>query len=104
MPEIHWREIDPQKNQAGRRNVRWVDSPVPTDLYQVLEVSSHACPEVIKAAYRALMEKYHPDKHPEHRRVWAEETSRQLNAAYAVLGNARKREEYDSAHDLIPGA
>ena len=104
MPEIHWCEIDPQKNKAEGRAVRQVAPPVRKDLYQVLEVSSHACPEVIKAAYRALMEKYHPDKHPEHRRVWAEETSRQLNAAYAVLGNARKREEYDSSHGFNSGS
>jgi curved DNA-binding protein CbpA len=104
MPEIHWREINPQKNKAEGRNVRWADAPVRKDLYQVLQLSPNACPEVIKAAYRALMEKYHPDKHPEHRRAWAEETSRQLNAAYAILGNARKREEYDAANGFTPGA
>jgi DnaJ-class molecular chaperone len=46
------------------------------------------------------MEKYHPDKHAEHLRRWAEEMSRQLNAAYAVLGNPLKRSEYDRANGI----
>ena len=32
--------------------------------YDILEVSHTASPEVIRAAYRSLMQRYHPDKNP----------------------------------------
>jgi len=35
------------------------------DLYQVLGLLHTAENEVIKAAYKALAQKYHPDRHPE---------------------------------------
>ena len=64
------------------------------DHYAILGVLPAAEDVVIRAAYRALSQKYHPD-------VWvgerAEATRRmqQINEAYAVLSNAAKREEYD---------
>ena len=35
--------------------------PSADDLYQVLQVTPDAEPEVIRAAYRALAQKHHPD-------------------------------------------
>jgi|GEM_PF-4922876 curved DNA-binding protein CbpA len=104
MPQIYWREVDATNGKTEPRPPRRMDTSANTSLYEVLEISSNASPEVIKAAYRVLMEKYHPDKHPEHRRGWAEEISRQLNAAYAVLGNSKRRDEYDIANGIIRGA
>ena len=68
------------------------------DYYRVLGVLDDAEDIVIKAAYRALAQRYHPDK-------WqgdpAEATRRMadINAAYAVLSDPAKRAAYDSTRD-----
>src|SRR5436190_16520325 len=100
MPEIKWRDLSLRENTSQARTFRRTEAPSQPNLYELLEVSSAASTEVIRAAYRALMEKYHPDKHPEHRRAWAEEISRQLNQAYAVLSNPQKRRAYDYANGI----
>ena len=65
------------------------------DYYETLEVSPEASPDVIKGVYRVLIEKYHPDKHPETRRLWAEEMTKSINEAFSVLSDERKRKEYN---------
>ncbi len=64
------------------------------DLYEMLQVSPSAEPEVIDAAYRRLARKYHPDvdKSPA-----ANREMRRLNAAYDILGDADRRRAYDLA-------
>lgn len=59
----------------------------------MLGVSPDAPDEVIRAAYRALATKYHPDRNPSDRD--AELKLKRLNAAYAVLGEPGKRRLYD---------
>ena len=65
-----------------------------TDYYQILGVSTDTAPEKIKQAYRDLAFQYHPDRNKE--TPEAAEKMKQINEAYAVLSNARKRREYDS--------
>lgn len=73
-----------------------VEPPHNATLYDVLEVSPHASPEVIKAAYRQLALKYHPDRQPTAQaRIHAEERMKQINAAYAILSDPARRREYD---------
>ena len=61
--------------------------------YEILEVSANASPEVIRAAYKSLMQRYHPDRNPGN----AETAQRALlvNQAYAVLSDANRRTAYD---------
>jgi serine/threonine protein kinase len=66
--------------------------PKKPDLYDILEVSPRARPEVIHAAYKALMKLYSPDHSTGDERV-----ARNLNNAKDVLLSACKREEYDRA-------
>jgi DnaJ-class molecular chaperone len=64
------------------------------DYYQILDVDQKASSKQIKAAYRKLAFKYHPDrnsKNPE-----AAENMKRVNEAYAVLSDAAKRREYDT--------
>jgi curved DNA-binding protein CbpA len=61
--------------------------------YDVLGVTSDAPEEVIRAAYRALAAKYHPDRNPEDSD--AELKLKRLNAAFQVLGDPAKRKQYD---------
>jgi hypothetical protein len=102
MQSIKWRELPPEKEIPQSQACQWTERPAEKSLYEVLEVSPSASAEVIRAAYRALMEKYHPDKNPEHRRALAEEISCRLNHAYTVLSNSQKRRMYNLAHGISP--
>jgi hypothetical protein len=64
------------------------------DLYRILEVEKSASQSDIKAAYRRLAKKYHPDKNPNNPK--AEEMFKNIAAAYDVLGDERKKLEYDT--------
>jgi len=61
--------------------------------YESLNVTRDAPPEVIRAAYRSLSQKHHPDKNSGNHH--AEQMMARLNAAYTVLSDADQRELYD---------
>jgi DnaJ-class molecular chaperone len=61
------------------------------DYYKVLGVNQNASFEEIKKTYRTLAFQYHPDKNP-----GKEEMMKEINEAYAVLSDQKKRREYDS--------
>lgn len=63
--------------------------------YKVLGVSNTASKEEIRKAYRALARKYHPDVNPGDKA--AEERFKEINDAYAILSDEKKKEEYDRA-------
>lgn len=62
--------------------------------YELLEIKENASPEVIKAAYKALAKKYHPDSF-EGNSLEREKSMIQINEAYTVLSDEKKRKEYD---------
>lgn len=62
------------------------------DYYSVLGVDPGADEKAVKAAYRRLARKYHPDVSKE---ADAEERFKSVSEAYEVLGNAERRAEYD---------
>jgi len=64
------------------------------DYYQILGINRNASDEEIKKAYRRLAMQYHPDRNPE-KEKWANEKSKEINEAYAVLGDPEKRRQYD---------
>ncbi|RAL37882.1 hypothetical protein DM860_000576 [Cuscuta australis] len=62
------------------------------DYYSVLDVGKNATLREIKASYRKLARKYHPDMNKGH---GAEEKFKEISSAYEVLSDAEKRSLYD---------
>lgn len=67
--------------------------PAPPDYYEVLQVSPNADGEVIQAAYRRLVEKWHSERTPGDLSAFRRLSL--LDEAYAVLSDPQKRQEYD---------
>lgn len=65
-----------------------------TDLYAVLGLTPSASQEQIRAEYRELVRKYHPDLHPGDANAAA--MMERVNGAYDVLGNPEERRQYDA--------
>lgn len=68
------------------------------DYYATLGVDRTATPEQIKQAYRKLAHRYHPDKAGGN-----ENKFKQINAAYEVLSDTKKRAQYDQFGQTAPG-
>lgn len=66
------------------------------DYYEVLGVSKSASPEEIKTAFRKLAKEHHPDRNKS-----ADDTVfKEINEAYEVLSDPKKRAQYDQfGHD-----
>jgi len=61
------------------------------DYYEILGVAKNASKEDIKKAYRKLALKYHPDKNQ-----GDDKRFKEINEAYQILGDEKKRNEYDT--------
>ncbi|KAL0491499.1 DnaJ [Acrasis kona] len=72
-----------------------------TDHYKVLGVSKTATDREIKTAYKKLAMKYHPDRNKKNR-VTAEKKFVEISKAYEVLGDNKKRKEYDAIRSGAP--
>jgi molecular chaperone DnaJ len=65
------------------------------DYYEILGVKRDVSPDDLKKAYRQLARKYHPDLNKGSKE--AEEKFKEINEAYHVLSDPRKKGEYDNA-------
>jgi curved DNA-binding protein CbpA len=72
-------------------------TPLPVDIercYDVLKVPRDASPLAIRKAYRVLSQKHHPDRNRED--PHAADRMAEINQAYAVLCDARRKIEHDA--------
>jgi DnaJ-class molecular chaperone len=63
--------------------------------YEILGVDEKAPEDEIKRAYRKLAMQYHPDRNQGDK--IAEAKFKEINEAYGILGDSKKRQEYDLA-------
>src|SRR5688572_28034093 len=80
------------------------------DYYKILGVERKASEDDIRKAYRKLAMQYHPDRNPNNKQ--AEDQFKEINEAYQVLSDPKKRSHYDRSgsdytywrRDGAPGA
>src|SRR3989338_2619565 len=63
------------------------------DYYKTLGVTKTSTKDEIKKVYRTLAKEYHPDKNKGNKQ--AEEKFKEISEAYYVLGDEKRRKEYD---------
>jgi DnaJ-class molecular chaperone len=68
-----------------------------TDHYAALGVPRTATQDEIKRAFRSLASKHHPDKGGDTKKF------QEIQAAYAVLGDAQQRADYDNPRPQFSG-
>ena len=64
-----------------------------SDYYKTLGLKREASDKEVKKAYRRLARKYHPDINPGDK--GAEDRFKDIQEAYSVLGDSKKRKEFD---------
>jgi len=69
-----------------------------SNYYHTLGVSRDANDQEIKKAFRQLALRYHPDRNPGNIKE-AEEKFKEINQAYEILGDEKKRWQYDRLLD-----
>ncbi len=63
------------------------------DPYQTLGVARSADAAALKRAYRKLVKKLHPDVNPGNAKI--EQRFKEVSQAYGILGDAKKRAQFD---------
>ncbi|MGC9985263.1 MAG: J domain-containing protein [Polyangia bacterium] len=75
-----------------------------TDPYSVLGLARTASEVEIRAAYHALVAKYHPDRHQGNPlEELASEKMAEINRAYEILSDPARRAAYDSGQAFVSG-
>ncbi|MFA5454633.1 MAG: DnaJ C-terminal domain-containing protein [Sulfurimonas sp.] len=69
-------------------------------LYETLEISENASEAEIKKAYRKLARQYHPDVNKD---KGAEDKFKEINSAYEILSDKKKKAQYDAHGDNMFG-
>jgi DnaJ family protein C protein 7 len=73
------------------------------DYYKILDLKRDANENEIRKAYKKLALKWHPDRNneSEEQKKMAEKTFRDINDAYSVLSDPKKKQQYDAGMDPL---
>jgi len=99
------KSLDPSNNEVKKRVEeckRKEKEAKKKDYYKILELTNNASPDEIKKAYRKLAPKYHPDKNnggTEEEKKQAEKMFKDVNEAYQVLSDPKKKQMFDNGSD-----
>ncbi len=94
------RRVAQRKREADARAIRPYALALPHDVpdhYATLGLDRHATTAQIRAAYRLLAKKHHPDLNPASAEAAAR--TQDLNAAHEVLSDPARRRAYDHERD-----
>ncbi|KAF3972829.1 hypothetical protein ACB098_04G066200 [Castanea mollissima] len=91
IPNPNFIAFLPRRSPLRRASLR-ASATAATDYYSTLNVGRNATLQEIKASYRKLARKYHPDLN---KVPGAEEKFKEISAAYEVLSDDEKRSLYD---------
>ncbi len=81
--------------------IEWIEMAIDyKDYYALLGLSKTASAEEIKRAYRRLAKVHHPDLHTEKNKAGATAKFKEINEAYEVLSDPKKKAQYD---EIGPG-
>ncbi|EDO37560.1 predicted protein, partial [Nematostella vectensis] len=76
------------------------------DYYKILNISKTASEDEIKKAYKKEALKHHPDRHSgasDEQKKMSEKQFKEVNEAYSILSDPKKKRRYDSGQDLEEG-
>ena len=82
------------KETGERPDYRLRTNSLAKNPYQVLGLTSSASDSEIRAAFRKLAKQYHPDRNAGNKA--AEETFKEVSAAFEILGDKEKRRKFDN--------
>lgn len=92
---MDWRELDPVEPQGAVDTPAWAWAELPSVKHSQLDRFAASCAELgveasadrnaIQSAYRAMVQKHHPDRAHPSVRVEAEERMKRINSAYQHL-------------------
>lgn len=85
------------KKTAGNLETEQGPGAILKDYYDILGVSPTSDFVVIRAAFKAMMLKYHPDTN---KSAGASDKAKELNEAFAILSDPAKRALYDRQRNL----
>jgi DnaJ family protein C protein 7 len=73
------------------------------DYYKILDLTKEASTDDVRKAYKKLALKWHPDRNNESEEThkMAEKMFRDINDAYSVLSDPKKKQQYDAGSDPL---
>ena len=87
-------ELTSEERQEHEAEGEYYEQKEEYNYYDLLGVDRYATPAKIKAAWREMVKKWHPDKHVNDP-TFRDEMIKKINLAYEILSDPAERRKYD---------